>query len=175
MHFVIARSRIARRLRLASRVPNVVMDWAAKRLLGPFPHVGHAGARLRYQRLPSLRRPFYRLLRRRSVWVIGICCTRPLCQGACVRSEQLATVPSGAVSLSRSPTTLSCRDLLHSAQVSGRLCQVRAARHCSVRDSELEPLTDDLQMSGPVALGPSLWALVSGQSSSPLILPGLRA
>ena len=37
-----------------------------------------------------------------------------------------------------SPT--GCRDLLHSALVSGRLCQVRAARHCSFPNSVLEQL-----------------------------------
>ena len=41
------------------------------------------------------------------------------------------------------PVLLGCRDLLHSALVSGRLCQVRAARHCSLPDSVLEPLTDN--------------------------------
>ena len=45
------------------------------------------GVRLRYQRLQTLRRPCYRLLRHRSVKVVGTCCTRPWCQGACVRSE----------------------------------------------------------------------------------------
>ena len=41
-----------------------------------------------------------------------------------------------------------CRDLLHSALVSGRLCQVRAARHCSLLDSVLELLTGDQQYLG---------------------------
>ena len=36
-----------------------------------------AGVRLRYQRLQTLRRPCYRLLRHRSVKVVGTCCTRP--------------------------------------------------------------------------------------------------
>ena len=40
------------------------------------------------------------------------------------------------------PVCLGCRDLLHSALVSGRLCQVRAARHCSFLDSVLELLTN---------------------------------
>ena len=57
----------------------------------------HAGVRLRYQRLQTLRRPCYRLLRHRSVRVVGTCCTRPWCQGACVRSEQLATLFSQTV------------------------------------------------------------------------------
>ena len=70
------------------------------------------------------------------------------------------------------PVNLGCRDLLHSALVSWRLCQVRAARHCSFLDSVLELLTDDPELSGPVALGPGIRALVSGQSSSPLFLPG---
>ena len=87
--------------------------------------------------------PFNRLLRRRSAWVVGTCCTRPWCLGAYVRSERLATVPSWTVCLSCSPTTLSCRDLLHSALASGRLCQVRTARHCSFLVSVLELLTDD--------------------------------
>ena len=47
--------------------------------------------------LTTLRRPFYRLLRHRSVRIVGTCCTRPWCQGACVRSEQLATVLSRTV------------------------------------------------------------------------------
>ena len=54
----------------------------------------------------------------------------------------------------------------------GHLCQVRAARHCSFLDSVLELLTDDPELSGPVALGPGVLALVSGQNSSPLFLPG---
>ena len=70
------------------------------------------------------------------------------------------------------PVSLGCRDLLHSALVSWRLCQVRAARHCSFLDSVLELLTDDPELSGPVALGPGIRALVSGQNSSPLFLPG---
>ena len=49
--------------------------------------------RLRYQRLFASRRHLYRLLRHRSVCIVGTCCTRPWCQGACVRSERLATVP----------------------------------------------------------------------------------
>ena len=65
----------------------------------------HAGVRLRHQRLQTLRRPCYRLLRHRSVKVVGTCCTRPWCQGACVRSEQLATVPSRTLCLSSLPTT----------------------------------------------------------------------
>ena len=36
-----------------------------------------AGVRPRYQRLQTLRRPCYRLLRHRSVKVVGTCCTRP--------------------------------------------------------------------------------------------------
>ena len=36
--------------------------------------------------------------------VVGTCCTRPWCQGACVRSELLATVLSRTVFLSSSPT-----------------------------------------------------------------------
>ena len=39
------------------------------------------------------------------------------------------------------PVSPDCRDLLHSALVSGHLCQVRAARHCSFLDSVLEQLT----------------------------------
>ena len=116
--------------------------------------------------------PFNRLLRRRSAWVVGTCCTRPWRLGTCVRSERLATVPSWTVCLSCSPTTLSCRDLLHSALASWHLSQVRAARHCSFLDSVLELLTDDPELSGPVALGPGIRALVSGQNSSPLLLPG---
>ena len=73
--------------------------------------------------------PFNRLLRRRSAWVVGTCCTRPWRLGTCVRSERLATVPSWTV-------CLSC-------------------------------LTDDPELSGPVALGPGVLALVSGQSGSP--------
>ena len=52
----------------------------------------------------TLRRPFYRLSRHRSVQIVGTCCTRPWCQGTCVRSEQLATVLSWTVCLSCSPT-----------------------------------------------------------------------
>ena len=36
--------------------------------------------------------------------VVGTCCTRPWFQCACVRSEQLATVPSGTMCLSSSQT-----------------------------------------------------------------------
>ena len=71
----------------------------------PFFHV--VAATFPFLRPPSaLRRHFYRLLRRRSVWVVGTCCTRPWHQGTCVRSEQLATVPSWTVRLSSSPATL---------------------------------------------------------------------
>ena len=52
----------------------------------------------------TLRRPFCRMLRHRSVQVVGTCCTRPWRQGTCVRSEQFATVPSWTVCLSSSPT-----------------------------------------------------------------------
>ena len=112
---------------LLPRVANFVMDWAAvgrksllrrdlRRSIVSFPLVlagarlrhqrlSRAGVRLRYQRLLALRRPFHRLLRHRSAWVVGTCCTRPWCQGACVRSEQLATVPSWTVCLSCSPAT----------------------------------------------------------------------
>ena len=113
-----------------------------------YQHLPRAGVRLLYQRLLVLRRRSYQLLRHRSVWIVGTCCTRPWHQGACVRSEQLATVPSWTVCLSCSPATLSCRDLLHSAPDSGRLCQVRAAHHCSFLVSVLELLTGNLPMLG---------------------------
>ena len=41
------------------------------------------------------------------------------------------------------PVRPGCLDLLHSVLVSGRLCPVRAARHCSFLDSVLEQLTGD--------------------------------
>ena len=46
------------------------------------------------------------------------------------------------------PVCLGFRDLLHSALVSGRLCQVRAAHHCSFLVSVLELLTGNLPMLG---------------------------
>ena len=235
---------------------------------GFFPPFGHAGARLRYQRLLTLRRPFYRLLRHRSVRVVGTCCTRllrqgHLCQVGGARTavpsdsarEQLADFPgmSGRnkkqrvvkvvtdawlataglrggqileawfstsaashtplLSASAAPQGSELRDGLGSSVVSpcyavsggmekclriffslrgvsfhplvtqgrdcdinafltqGRGCVINAPRRCGVPSTGCCG-TGPSGLSGPVALGPGIRALVSGQSSSPLYLPG---
>ena len=60
---------------------------------------------------------------------------------SCLRSSHDVAAPLQPVVAA--PVRLGCRDLLHSALVTGRLCQVRAARHCSFLDSVFELLTDD--------------------------------
>ena len=67
------------------------------------------------------------------------------------------------------PVRLGCRDLLHSALVSGHLCQVRAARHCSFLDSVLELLTDD-----PPCLGIKKQRVVKFVMDAWLATAGLR-
>ena len=66
------------------------------------------------------------------------------------------------------PVRPGCRDLLHSALVSGRLCQVRAARHCSFPNSVLELLTGDPPFLGSkkqrvVKVPTDAWLATGGQ------------
>ena len=67
------------------------------------------------------------------------------------------------------PVSLGCRDLSHSALVSGRLCQVRAARHCSFPNSLLEHLTDD-----PTCLRIKKQRVVKVAMDAWLVTAGLR-
>ena len=67
------------------------------------------------------------------------------------------------------PVSPGCRDLLHSALVSGRLCQVRAARHGSFPDSVLEQLTGN-----PPCLGIKQQRVVKVATDAWLATAGLR-
>ena len=84
----------------------------------------------------------------------------------------LSTPPDVAASLLpvvAAPVRPGCRDLLHSAMVSGRLCQVRAARHSFFPNSVLEQLTGD-----PPCLGIKKQRVVNVVTDTWLATAGLR-
>ena len=127
---------------LLPRVQKFLMDWAA---------VGRKSLLRRDLRrsIVSSMRLSYSLQPRRWATALSTPFSR---RGA----TALSTPPGVAAPLLpvvAAPVCLGCRDLLHSALASGRLCQVRAARHCSFLDSVLELLTDDPPVWGSRSRG----------------------